>query len=290
MTIRVPISFEKYGNYTAACGMARMTLSCKNSSRTAISQIETKAPLLVQRALYPDTEFPGMAHLYIMSSAGGVLQGDRLVIEIKAEENTMSRITTQSATKIYKMDKGYASQQVKISAKKNSYIEFMPRQLIPFKSSRFCQGVTIMAEAGSTVVYSETLAAGRIASGERFDFDACFLRIDACDSESHQLFADACNIEPHSSGKATLERLFAGKGIWSTIYILSNKDNISPLEKEIGDEIHDCQVLAGCTILPNESGLVVRMLDDSIDKIEEEVTTIAGIVRSHVEGNRTEKR
>jgi urease accessory protein len=288
--LKVPNSFEKYGNYSAAFGMARITLSRKNSSRTAISQLETKAPLLVQRALYPDTEFSEMAHLYIMSSAGGVLQGDRLGIDIDAEENTMSRITTQSATKIYKMDKGYASQQVKISAKKNSYVEFVPRQLIPFKSSRFCQGVSLVAEAGSTVVYSETLAAGRIASGEKFDFDACFLRIDAYDTGSHLLFADACNIEPPSSGKATLERLFAGKGIWSTIYILSDRDNIAPLEKAIGDEIHDSSVLAGCTILPNECGLVVRMLDDSIDEIEQQVTTITGIVRCHVAGSRKEKR
>ena len=115
---KVPNSFEKFGNYKSASGTVRMTLSCKNSSRTAISQLETKAPLLVQRALYPDTEFSDMAHLYTMSSAGGVLQGDRLGIEIEAEESTMSRITTQSATKIYKMERGYASQQAKISAKK----------------------------------------------------------------------------------------------------------------------------------------------------------------------------
>ena len=116
-------------------------------------------------------------------------------------------------------------------------------------------------------MYSETLAAGRIASAEKFDFDACFLRIDAYDSGSHLLFADACNIEPSYSGKAALERLFAGKGIWSTIFILSDKDNIAPLEKEIGDEIHDSSVLAGCTILPMNAGLSSECLTIQLTRL-----------------------
>jgi urease accessory protein len=279
---KVPNSFEKYGNYEAANGLARMSLARGKSSRTAVSHLETRAPLLVQRALYPDSRFPEMAHIYIMSSAGGILQGDRLAIEIDAKENTMSRITTQSATKIYKMEKGYAAQKVTVSARKNSYVEMVPRQLIPFKSSRFFQDVTIMADSGSTVLYCETLSAGRMASGERFDFDACFLRLQAYDSKSHLIFADAYSIEPFVSGKETLERLFGGRGVWSSISIVTDRDNAVQLEKEIGKQIRDGPMLAGCTILPNERGLAVRILDDSIDRVEGLIAAVTGIVRSRV--------
>lgn len=275
----VPAAFEKYGQHEGTEGMAKIIFSCGHSSRTAIGELKTKSPLLVQRALYPDTKLSKMAHVYLMSSAGGVLQGDRIGIEIEAGENTLARITTQSATKIYKMDKGYAIQKVNITANQGSYFEFVPRQLIPFKSSRFLQDVTIKATPGSTVLYSETLSAGRTASGERFDFDICFLRIRAHDPKNRPLFADACSIEPSLDKKETFERLFGGKSIWSTIYILAPNRNRPGLEKEITDTIRGSPMLAGCSLLPNDCGLLVRMLDDSIDRVEEMISLVTEIVR-----------
>ena len=277
----VPSVFEKYGDYEGTTGSARIRFSCGRSSRTAISHLETKSPLLVQRALYPDSNLSNMAHVYLMSSAGGVLQGDRFEIEIEAEANTMARITTQSATKIYKMEKGYALQKINITANKGCYVEFVPRSLIPFRASRFCQDVTIRASTGSTVLYSETVSAGRTASGERFDFDACFLRMRTLDSKDRLLFSDVCNIEPSLDKKETFERLFGGKSIWSTIYIVTPSGNRASMDKEIAKAFRENSMLAGRSFLPNEGGLLVRMLDDSIDRIEEMISLVTEIVRSH---------
>jgi urease accessory protein len=236
--------------------------------------------MLVQRALYPDEDLPNMAHIYLMSSAGGVLQGDRLEIAVDAGENTMARITTQSATKIYKMDKGYAHQSVSISALGNSYVEFVPRQLIPFRGSRFCQDVTIKVSNDSTVVYSETVSAGRTASGELFDFDLCFLALGAYNA-GRLLFSDVSRIEPGLDKKETFDRLFGGKSIWSSVYIITPKDDREDLESEVRKVIEASRMLSGYTALPNEAGFLVRMLDDSIDKIEHTVSALALIARQH---------
>ena len=277
----VPGAFEKYGDQEGVRGMAKIIFSCSHSSRTAISGLWTKSPLLVQRALYPDTKLTEMAHVYLMSSAGGVLQGDRIDIEIDAEDNTLARITTQSATKIYKMDKGYAIQKVNIRAGEGSYVEFVPRQLIPFKSSRFFQDVTIKAATGSTVLYAETVSTGRTASGEHFDFDICFLRIRALDPENHLLFSDVSCIEPSIDRKETFDRLFGGKSIWSTIYVLAPDSNLAGMGKEITEAALGGPVLAGCSLLPNDCGLFVRMLDNSIDRIEEMISLVTAIVRNN---------
>jgi urease accessory protein len=219
-----------------------------------------------------------MAHVFLMSSAGGVLQGDRLSIELSAGDHTTSRIMTQSATKIYRMDKGYAFQKVSILAKRGSYVEFLPRQLIPFRSSRFCQDVEIHAAADSTVLYSETVSAGRIASAEKFQFEICFLRMRAFDAEGKLLFTDACSIEPPAGKKDSVELLFGGKSIWSTIYVITRK---AGWDTEIALAIRDSRALAGFSSLPNDSGYVVRILDDSIDRIEELISSITKIARSH---------
>ena len=82
-------------------GFVDIELKKEKNSKTVIKNLLVKPPLLIQKAMYPDASNPNTAHLYIMSSAGGILQGDKLQIKIKASENSNAIITTQSATKIY---------------------------------------------------------------------------------------------------------------------------------------------------------------------------------------------
>jgi urease accessory protein len=269
-----PDYFSKYGSAIGEKGLVRMELA-RVGGKTAISKLRTKAPLLVQKALYPDTGLPGMAHIYLMSSAGGILHGDRMEIDIVAGSKTSSRITTQAATKIYKMDRGYAAQNVAISARDASYLEFIPYQLIPFKSSRFCQQVDVQFEQNSTVVYSETVSAGRTASGENFDFDICLLKMTARDCKGRVLFADAAKLEP---GKEDLERLFGGRTLWSMTYVIT--PDFESISREVNAAIKARPMLAGCSILPHDCGLVIRMLHDSIDRVRHLTDAVAGIARS----------
>ena len=274
--MNLPDSFRSYSATSGEKGLVRMELA-QTSGKTVISKLRTRAPLLVQKALYPDSDLPGMAHAYLMSSAGGILQGDRIEIDIIAGSRTSSRITTQAATKIYKMNKGYAAQNITISAHDASYLEFIPHQIIPFKSSRFCQQVDIQMEQNSTVIYSETVSAGRTASGENFDFDICYLKLEGRDTKGNLLFADAAKLEP---GKDELVRLFGSKTIWSMIYVIT--PDFEGIRKGINVAIKVQSMLAGCSILPHDCGLVIRMLDDSIDKIRRLTDAVAKIVRSHV--------
>jgi len=280
----VPDSFSKYGSAVGEEGLARIELA-NVRGKTAISKLRSRAPLLVQKALYPDSRLPGMAHVYLMSSSGGILHGDRFEIDIIAGSGTSSRITTQAATKVYKMDKGYAAQTVSISAKDDSYLEFIPYQIIPFKSSRFFQQVDLEIAQSSTVVYSETLSAGRTASGESFDFDQVFLKMHAHDSRGKLLFTDAAKLEP---GKDDMEWLFGGKTIWSMLYVIS--PDSESIQSRINDAIEDHSILAGCSILPHGCGLVIRMLDDSIDRIRNLTDSIADIARGRARAVATEAR
>ena len=274
--MKLPDSFRSYAATSGEKGLVRMELA-QISGKTVISKLRTRAPLLVQKALYPDSDLPGMAHAYLMSSAGGILQGDTIEIDIIAGSRTSSRITTQAATKIYKMNKGCAAQNITISAHDASYLEFIPHQIIPFKSSRFCQQVDIQMEQNSTVIYSETVSAGRTASGENFEFDICYLKLEGRDTKDNLLFADAAKLEP---GKDELVQLFGSKTIWSMIYVIT--PDFEGIRKGINVAIKDQSMLAGCSILPHDCGLVVRMLDDSIDKIRHLTDAVANIVRNHV--------
>ena len=63
-------------------GFASIELESDKNSKTFIKNLKTKSPLLVQKALYSDPTKPKKAHIYLMSSAAGMLQGDTLKIDM----------------------------------------------------------------------------------------------------------------------------------------------------------------------------------------------------------------
>lgn len=252
-------------------------------SKTFIKSLLSRPPLLVQKALYPNVKFPGMAHIYIMSSAGGILQGDRVNIEVIAGEASFSHITTQAATKIYKMEEDCAIQNIDISLGNNCYLEFMPEELIPYKSSRFFQQVNLKLGSGSTIVYSEIISAGRIASGEIFEFDSCFLRTICHDKNNKVIFLDSTKIEPTKSSKGELHTAFDNKTILSTIFIVTKSIEYEKLGCEISKAINCSRNMsAGYSSLPHQGGAIVRTLSNSIDQIRNFNIAIANAVRTLV--------
>ena len=264
-------------------GFVDIELKKEKNSKTVIKNLLVKPPLLIQKAMYPDASNPNTAHLYIMSSAGGILQGDKLQIKIKALENSNAIITTQSATKIYNTENHIPSQTIDIQVEKNSYLEFLPKQIIPHKYAEFYQKVNLKVDQSSTLIYSETISCGRIAHGEEFDFKSLVFRTQAINEKDQVLFSDAMNIEPHNR-KQVFENLYGKKKIFSTLYIISKQFDNEKLDTKINSLLKKSQIIGGISQLPNNSGAIVRMLSDSIDEIEKTILNITNIVKLEKSG------
>ena len=144
-----------------------------DKNKTVITDQYSQVPLYTQKALYYDENLPNMAHLFIMSPSGGILQGDRYRMDISLANNAVSHITTQGATRIYKMNSNYATQLININVGKDCYLEFIPDQIIPFRNSRYYQKVSLNVDPSATLIYSEIIVPGRVAMGELFSYDLC---------------------------------------------------------------------------------------------------------------------
>lgn len=91
--------------------------------KTILRDMYRKTPLLVQQALYWDEALPTMPCVYMISTSGSVLQGDRLFLTIEMEPGSLAHVTTQSATKVHRMDANHASQLQKVVLAENSYLD-----------------------------------------------------------------------------------------------------------------------------------------------------------------------
>jgi len=268
---------------TGKIGFLKLTLeSDSQRNKTIITEQLSRVPLYVQKALHYDESIPSMAHLFILSPSGGVLQGDRYRTDIELKNEAISHITTQGATRIYKMNSNYATQMINLTVGKNCYLEFLPEQLIPYKNSRYYQRVTFNVDDSATLVYSETIVPGRVAMGELFDYDVCCLKTLCYDDKQEMKFHDNCILEPKKQTMNSLG-IFGNKTAHSMMYVVTKQECIEELYETINQLFKDNdEIIGGASILPNNSGLSVRVLSNSSELNKITVYNIAQIVRKQI--------
>ncbi len=253
-------------------------------NKTVIKEQFSKVPLFTQRALYLEESLPSMAYIYIISPSGGVLQGDRYRIDINLSKNAIAHITTQGATRLYRMNKNFATQILNITLDSNCYFEYVPDQIIPYRDSRFYQSVNLNLDDTATMIYSETIVPGRMAMGEYFDYDVCYLKTVAKSHNGSLKFIDTALLEPKRN-KLKRFGILEEFNMLSNMYILTLSKYIGILTERIsGDLIHYEKVVGGCSVLPNNSGIVVRILGNTIDNIKEVIHDILRICRQEIIG------
>jgi len=268
---------------TGKIGFLKLTLgSDSQRNKTIITEQRSCVPLYVQRALYYDESIPSMAHLFVLSPSGGVLQGDRYRTDIELKNGAMSHITTQGATRIYKMNSNYATQMINLNVGKDCYLEFLPEQLIPYKNSRYYQKATFKVDDSATLVYSETIVPGRVAMGELFDYDVCCLKTLCYDDKQEMKFHDNCILEPKKQTMNSLG-IFGNRTVLSMMYVVTKKECVEELYEIINQIFKDNdEIIGGASILPNNSGLSVRILSNSSEVNKITVYNIAQIIRKQI--------
>jgi len=268
---------------TGKIGFLKLTLkSDSQRNKTIITEQLSRVPLYVQKALYYDETIPSMAHVFVLSPSGGVLQGDRYRTDIELKNGAISHITTQGATRMYKMNSNYATQMINLNVGKNCYLEFLPEQLIPYKNSRYYQKATFKIDDSATLVYSETIVPGRVAMGELFDYDVCCLKTLCYDDKQKMKFHDNCILEPKKQRMNSLG-IFGNKTVHSMMYVVTKQECIEELYDTINQLFKDNdEIIGGASILPNNSGLSVRILSNSSETNKITIYNIAQIIRKQV--------
>ena len=256
------------------------------SGNTIIKEQYSHVPLLAQRAMYLEESLPAMAYVYIVSPSGGILQGDRYQIDIKLGNNTYAHVTTQGATRIYKMEKNYASQIINIEVKEGGYFEYIPDQIIPFRNSRFYQEVILYIHDSATIIYSEVIVPGRVASGEAFQYDICYVKTIGKNHLGRTRFIDTVNLEPRKNLR--VNGILGNFLVLGTIYVVTKEAYVTDLQYEIAAKmriLHSrAMVSCGSSILPGRQGIIIRILGNSAEDVKKMIFKVIIIVRKQIVG------
>lgn len=229
---------------------------------TRITHHFQRFPLQLFRPIYLDPHRPEMAFVYVMSH-GGTLQGDRARIDVACDPGAAAHVTTQAASRLYRMERNYATSLVHLHAGAECVLEYLPDPVIPFRDSRFYSRIELTAHPTATVILGELLLPGRVAYGEHHDYTLYASRLTVRSSSGALGFTDALELAPrqrplHSPGRLGCHAVLA------TLYVVSRKLS----GRALADLLHArvaalSDVLGGASELPNGCGAWVRVLGAS---------------------------
>jgi urease accessory protein len=223
-----------------------------------------------------------MAYMYIISPSGGILQGDRYRMDISLSKDAQAHITTQGATRVYRMERNFATQIINIDLGPNAYFEFIPDQIIPYRNSRFYQTLKMRVHDSATMIYSEMIVPGRVASGESFEYDICYMKAVGSNQADQLRFTDIAILEPR---ERTLSQLgvLNNRSVVGSVYLLCPTSYVKSIKDEINSNLSkNNNVMAGASILPYNSGMIVRLLGDGASAMRDAIFDVVRITRKAI--------
>lgn len=258
----------------------------RRGNQTILTDLERRAPYMVQRALYYDSEMPGLACVFLITTTGCLLQGDRLALNITLGPRAEAHITTQSATKIHAMDANYAAQTQIITLADDAYLEFLPESLIPHRQARFVSNTQISIAPSATLLFSEIIQPGRKHHRPDECFGATVISIStsAARADHRSMFTEKLLIEPQRYAMRQA-------GVMDSFDVFANVILCTPQDK--ADRVYDRVeadvdlengVAFGACRLPNDAGLVYKVLGRETAQVKAKVREFWRVVRSEVAG------
>jgi urease accessory protein len=258
----------------------------RRDEHTILAELDRRVPYLAQRALHSDPALPDLAHVFLITSSGCLLQGDRLSLEVALGPRARAHVTTQSATKIHAMEANYALQSQSFVLGEGAYLEFLPEPLIPHRRSRFVSDTQITIAPDATLLYAEIIQAGRKHHHPQECFGATLLSlaVAARRPDGRPLFIEKLVFEP-ARNPPRQTGVMDSFDVFGNVVLLTAREPADRIAARLGADVDLANGIAhGACRLPNEAGLIYKVLGRETLQVKEKVREFWGIVREEVTG------
>lgn len=256
----------------------------KRGSRTVLASLERRTPLLAQKALYWDEAMPDMACVFVIMTSGCILGGDRLTLEIDLGANARAHVTTQAATKIHTMNANFAAQVQNIRLGPNAYLEYLPDAVIPHRGSRFLTETRIAMDSSATLIYSEILLPGRKYHLEEdlFGWEVFSSKVTVVNPDETTLFTEKFVIQPRRRD-VRHTGVMGSYDVFGNVLLLTPKIHADRILDRTEPKITP-DVACGATRLPNDAGLVFKVLGKESNDVKKKIHEFWSSTREVIAG------
>ncbi len=267
-------------------GYLKLGFELDKQGKSILRDLDRRVPLIVQQELYFDEEMPGMPCVYILSSGGPNVDGDRYKQDFIVRKDAYAFVSTGAATKLAEMKYNYSGMKQRIELEENAYLEYIPEPIIPCKHTRYISDTHIVIHPTATLFYSEIYMGGRkyYDKGELFEYDMLSILTHAERDNGEKLFREKFIIQPLVNSVRNI-------GVMHNYDVFANVIVLTP--KEHADKIYENRsafidkkngIAVGITHLPNGCGLLLKVLGMEPGPVKKIIRDFCSSIRLEVKG------
>jgi urease accessory protein len=143
-----------------------LVCAADDAGRSHLRQQSFSAPIHISK---PHLD-QGTLVVNVVNPTAGWFSGDRVECDVAVETGARLLLTSPGAARAHKArgETAMLDQRMRVAA--GGFLEVLPELFIPQAGADFRQRTAIEMEEGGELLFGETLAPGRVASGEAFAF------------------------------------------------------------------------------------------------------------------------
>lgn len=267
-------------------GYLRLGFEIDPRGKSILRDLDRRAPLIVQQALYFDKGMPDMPCVYILSSGGPNVEGDRYQQDISLGPGAFAWVSTGAATKLAEMTHNYSGLRQHITLAENSYLEFMPEPVYPCRHTRFISDTDIVVHPTAALFYSEIFMGGRkyYGDGELFEYDILSVCSHARRPDGTPLFREKFIIDPARVKPRGLG-IMGKYDVFANVIVLAPRSEADRIYAATTPYIDpEAKLACGITHLPNDAGLLFKVLGMEPGPVKKVVRDFLATFRREVKG------
>lgn len=237
-------------------GHLELTAGVDHAGRTIIRRQSFSAPFHISKPHHD----AGWLVVNLASPTPGLFSGDRVQVNVEVGPGAQLLLSTPAAIRLHSMGGGHAELQQSFSVAKGACLDVFPEYLIPQRSAKYRQRTRISIEEGGALLWCESIAPGRTASGEVFAYEELRFATDILAGSSHVL-RERFRLRPGQHAVNALRARFPSAYYASTVCVAPEL----PSPADALHALHDPAVAwVGCSRLPVGGWIAKIIASDSV--------------------------
>ena len=204
--------------------------ACTKNGQTFIKDSFFTAPFKIMK---PFPREKGGITVFQQSASPGLLAGDSQEIDICLEQKACLEIASQSFEKVFKMEEDEkACRKISLKIGAGATLIYAPNPCIPFAQSNFYSHTEINLEEDSRLIYEDIFCAGRVATGEVFDFST-FQNLIEVTKNDNLIFRDNTYYNGREKRNLTSQLMFGSYTHCGSLLIFGYKTKVSEIREAL---------------------------------------------------------
>jgi len=239
-------------------GHLDIVCAADSEGRSYLRHQSFRAPIHLSKPHFDE----GVLVVNVVNPTAGLLAGDRIEYRACAENGAALSLTAPSASRAHRMSTGQAEVVQNLRVARGGWLESWPELFIPQGGTRFRQSTNIIVEEGGELLFFESLAPGRVASGEAFAFAELVWETDLFVGDAH-IVRERYRVVPGDEAVRALRRQFDHAYYASCFAVSPLFVSELPCWTAI-NALHGANVWIGCGALGHGGWVVKCVADGSI--------------------------